>query len=369
MIFLLGAVTAIGVLLAVGDKPSQYSGQAARLAAQGQQEGAAAELQKPLGHEGSQQAAPLAHSVRDAELQERVTDNKAAAHDREQAIAALSMLQIDVKLSTSSKVETVPLEQYVRGVLAGEMPADFELEALKAQAIAARTYIVRRLALQADGPLLVSDTISDQVYISLGELERHWGSLSKQRLAQLSQAVEETAGVILTYDGEPIEAMFFSTSNGYTENSEDYFGNELPYLRSVSSPWDVNVSPRYKQTTLMKLKEFYARLGVKKGAEKQLRIEEYTDGRRVKRIKAGGKEFTGRQFRELLGLPSSQFTWRVKGGKLEFTTFGYGHGVGMSQWGAHAMAQSGRKAEEILAHYYSGARLEAANSWLPRLKG
>lgn len=359
-IFVLGAASVIGWAIMTGDKPSEREEPT---------EESVISAHAEKGQIRARARQQTGSNVEAPSLSSQTRPGNIIPSDNQQVVEALSMIQIGVKLSQSKQVENVPLELYVRGVLAGEMPADFELEALKAQAIAARTYIVRRLALHTDEPLQVSGTISDQVYIPLKELDRHWGKASKERLEQLSRAVEETAGQILTYDGEPIEALFFSTSNGYTENSEDYFGSVLPYLRSVASPWDVTLSPRYKQTTTMKLTEFYSKLGVKKGAEKKLSVEEYTPGRRIKRIRVGETEYTGRQVRELLGLPSSQFTWRIKGSKIEMTSYGYGHGVGMSQWGAEAMAQNGRRAEEILAHYYSGTRIESATAWLPRLKG
>ncbi|WP_051235934.1 stage II sporulation protein D [Paenibacillus pinihumi] len=285
-----------------------------------------------------------------------------------QAAAALAKINISVQLVSMKRTEEVPLELYVRGVLAGEMPADFELEALKAQAIAARTYIVRHMSKGLEEPVKITDTVQDQVYIPLKELKKRWGADTEEKLAKLTQAVEETAGQIITYKGEPIEALFFSTSNGYTENSEDYWGNPLPYLKSVASPWDVAASPKYKQRVTMKLSEFYSRLGVKKGAEKTLSILGYTEGRRVKKVKVGSKEFTGREFREKLALGSSQFTWDINGNQIELTTYGYGHGVGMSQWGADAMAKRGRSAKQIIAHYYSGTKVEAAPAWLRRFE-
>ncbi|MBJ6361897.1 stage II sporulation protein D [Paenibacillus sp. MAHUQ-46] len=285
-----------------------------------------------------------------------------------QAAAALAKINVSVQLVSMKKTEEVPLELYVRGVLAGEMPADFELEALKAQAIAARTYIVRHMTNGLKEPVQITDTVQDQVYIPLKKLEKHWGSETEEKLAKLTQAVEETTGQIITYKGEPIEALFFSTSNGYTENSEDYWANPVPYLRSVASPWDVTLSPKYKQTATMRLSEFRSRLGVGKGAEKSLKVLSYTEGRRVKQVKVGNKNLTGREFREKLGLGSSQFTWDIQGNWITFTTFGYGHGVGMSQWGADAMAKRGRTASQIIAHYYSGTKIDTAPVWLGRFE-
>ncbi|QJC54526.1 stage II sporulation protein D [Paenibacillus albicereus] len=279
---------------------------------------------------------------------------------------------VRVYLTVEKRVEKVPMELYVRGVLAGEMPIGFEPEALKAQAIAARTYIVKRLAAgdrsgvpgeAAD----VTDTTAHQVYVPLSKLQKRWSGEERERnLTKLNAAVQQTRGQIVTYEGKPIEALFFSTSNGYTENSEDYWDASLPYLRSVASPWDKTISPEYKETTTMSLAAFWRKLGISsKTSARSLRVLDTTDGRRIRKLAAGGQVLTGREVREKLGLPSAQFTWKVEGGDIEITTYGYGHGVGMSQWGADGMAKAGRSAYEILSHYYTGAEVVRTDS-LPR---
>lgn len=282
---------------------------------------------------------------------------------------AFDHLVVRIYMTKEKRIERVPLETYVRGVVAGEMPIGFELEALKAQAIAARTYMVQRIVQgNVSGVPVkgadVTDTIEHQVYIPLSELATKWPKdEQKKNMSKLSEAVSQTRGKIITYKGEPIEAAFFSTSNGYTENSEDYWKQEIPYLRSVQSPWDKAISPRYKETVELSLNEFYSKLGVtKKGSAKSsIRVVERTEGNRISRIVIGGTTFTGREVREKLGLASSQFTWSVKGNSIAITTYGYGHGVGMSQWGANGMAKSGASAEEILAHYYSSVQVEQAS--------
>ncbi|UVI29931.1 stage II sporulation protein D [Paenibacillus spongiae] len=276
-------------------------------------------------------------------------------------------LRVRVYLTDEKKIETMPIELYVRGVLAGEMPLDFELEALKAQAIAARTYIYRRMssgdrsglkAVKAD----VNNTVQHQVYIPLEKLLTRWkGEAKEDNLAILNRAVEETKGQIITYNGEPIQAAFFSTSNGYTENAADYWEIDLPYLHSVASPWDKEISPRYKETVTMKLSTFAGKLNVKKSAVPSMRVLEKTEGRRIKTVAVGNKTFTGREIREKLGLASSQFSWKIGDGEIAITTYGFGHGVGMSQWGANGMAQSGKSAKQIVEYYYSGAKVEQAS--------
>lgn len=287
---------------------------------------------------------------------------------------------VSVYLSRSGQIETLPLDEYVSGVLAAEMPASFELEALKAQAVAARTFILRRLLAgdRSGVPVPgadVTDTVSHQAYVSKDTLERKWrlGGRSAD-LAKLQRAVLETRGVIMTYKGQPITASFFASSGGYTENSEEYWNAAIPYLRSVTSPWEKEITPNYAVTKTFTISEILDRLelnGKVIPASKQttnsvtpksistssrlpVEVLSLTTGHRIKEISIGGAIFTGREVREKLGLRSSQFSVARKGNKILITTYGNGHGVGMSQWGANGMAKEGRTATQILKHYYSG---------------
>ncbi|MDR9853401.1 stage II sporulation protein D [Paenibacillus sp. VCA1] len=284
--------------------------------------------------------------------------------------------QVSVYLSKTGQVEKLPLEEYVVGVVAAEMPAKFDLEALKAQAVAARTFIVRRLA---DGDQSgvpgsqanVTDTVNHQAYISKAELEAKWKE-KPEELAKLRRAVEESRNTIMTYNGKPITASFFSTGNGYTENSEDYWNQSIPYLRSVSSPWDEQ-APGYKETVTMSIKDFLTKLGLVGKAIPAMATEEQqpfiqilakTAGHRIKEISIGGETFTGREVREKLGLRSSEFSWQTSGSDVLITTYGYGHGVGMSQWGAEGMAKEGYTATQILKHYYTGVQFSKASDFV-----
>ncbi|MCD1260876.1 stage II sporulation protein D [Paenibacillus athensensis] len=279
---------------------------------------------------------------------------------------------VPVFLSKLQTTEQIPLEAYVEGVVAAEMPIEFEPEALKAQALASRTYIVRRI-LEGDASnvpvngALVTDTVAHQAFATDADLRERWGAAAYTvNMAKLRKAVAETKDQILLYDGKPINATFFSTSNGYTENSEDYWPDQIPYLRSVPSPWDAKLSPRFKETTTIGYKTALQKLGVSAIAPSAakatgIKVLEWSAGHRIKSIRIGGKTFTGRDVREKLGLPSSQFTWAWKSAtELEFTTYGYGHGVGLSQWGANGMAKEGRKAEDIVKYYYTGIQIGKA---------
>ncbi|WJH36286.1 stage II sporulation protein D [Paenibacillus sp. CC-CFT747] len=234
--------------------------------------------------------------------------------------------------------------------------------------------MIRRLAEQdfsgvPDKEAWVTDTVSHQAYLTLDYLKTRWtGEAYERNMDKLNRAVSETRGMVLTYEGKPINATFFSTGNGYTENSEDYWGVYVPYLRSVKSPWD-EASPEYRSTAVLSLKEFASRLGLPStvsaaSAGNGFKVQGYTEGHRVSKATVAGRTFSGREIREKLGLRSSQFQWKVKGTNIEFTTFGYGHGVGMSQWGANAMAKEGRTAEEIVKYYYTGISLEKDSAYL-----
>ncbi|KQL46569.1 stage II sporulation protein D [Brevibacillus choshinensis] len=282
-------------------------------------------------------------------------------------------LQVKVYRTEKKVVETVQLETYIAGVVAAEMPAEFELEALKAQALAARTYIVRRLSESKldDVPqgAQVLDTVQHQVYMDESQRRERWKDQYEWKNQRILQAVRATAGVVLTYDGKPIDATFFSTSNGFTENSGEYWEKPIPYLKSVPSPWDIQ-SPRYEETVTMTTDELEKNLGVKLTQEASTngawyQIESKTTGNRVGKISIGGKEFTGREFREKLNLNSSSFTMELRGNQVYITTKGFGHGVGMSQWGANGMAKKGKNAEQIVKYFYQGVSLQNFTKIIP----
>ena len=244
----------------------------------------------------------------------------------------------------------LPLESYLVGVVAAEMPAHFHLEALKAQSLAARTYIIRR---KLDGNQLdpsvwgpkakhadVSDTVQHQVFLSDQALRQRWGKDYSWKIQRIRQAVSATKGMVITHQGRPIVAAFFSTSNGWTENSEDYYQTKYPYLRSVPSEWD-RKSPKYLHQKRFTMRQVIQQLEEKTGKPISLQtknpatwiqIIERTDGNRVAKVRIGDQVFTGRQVREALQLSSSDFEFQIQSNAVIIQTRGYGHGVGMSQW-------------------------------------
>ncbi|WP_442596854.1 stage II sporulation protein D [Neobacillus sp. D3-1R] len=280
-----------------------------------------------------------------------------------------SSIEVAVYRTSKKEIEKFPLERYVVGVVSAEMPAEFELEALKAQALTARTYIVKQLL--SDGQLgvpkgaNVTDTVIHQVFKNDEELKRIWGKDYEANLRKVQEAVIETRGQILTYEGKPIYTTFFSTSNGYTENSEDYWSDSYPYLRSVASPWDVKESPKFNAQVVITVPEFEQKLGVKlSGSDKIGEIVERTKGNRVAKVDFNGKTLSGKDIREKLDLKSSDFSWVKKGDHIVINTKGYGHGVGMSQYGANGMAKEGKNYEDIVKHYYQGVAISSAEQQL-----
>ena len=269
-----------------------------------------------------------------------------------------SNMNIRVKRHDTGIIENVPFEEYVVGVLAGEMPANFELEALKAQAVAARTYVIKKVNDNYNKDYDVIDTVENQVYISDEELKKKWQGEYQDRINKLRKAVVETKGEYLTYEGDVIEALFFSTSVGKTENSEEIFSKKLPYLRSVDSSWDAEVSPVFSDSFEFSLQEFYERLNIKYSDSIVFKIINTTSTGRIKTVNINGKEFSGSAIFSLLGLRSTFFDIEQIGNNVIVSTKGYGHGVGMSQYGALAMAKKGYNYKDILSYYYQGTEIQ-----------
>jgi len=267
------------------------------------------------------------------------------------------VVNYSVTVAKDTGEENLLLEDYVFGVVAGEMPASFHIEALKAQAIAARTYIIHH-SMKEDPSLstgYVTDTVFDQVYKSDDDLKDLWQENYDVYKRKIQAAVSATTDQILVFNEEPIFPAFFSTSNGYTENAEDYWSNPLPYLISVESPWDKS-SPKFVEAIALNKQEVLEKLKLTEDSLLMIRPV-YNDSGRLKWIAFGQSIFTGRELREILNLPSSDITIEVKQDEVVFKTEGYGHGVGMSQYGADGMAKAGYAHVDILKHYYQGVSL------------
>lgn len=279
---------------------------------------------------------------------------------------------ITLYISSSNKVVNLSLEEYVKGVVAAEMPASFAIEALKAQAAAARTYVYKRCkaaggkgcSLHAEADVC-DDPTHCQAWITKSEMLKKWGIFSYYHYySKINQAVNTTNDMIILYQDEPIDPLYFSTSNGKTENSEDVWEKAIPYLRSVVSPGE-ETSPRFTavkefdiDTVVSLLREKWPELSIdQKNPEKQWKILEISAGGRIKKMQVSNIEIKGTEFRQLFGLNSTDFKWERSGKSIRIMTTGFGHGVGLSQYGANAMAKKGDNYVDIIKHYYTGVEV------------
>lgn len=260
---------------------------------------------------------------------------------------------IRVKQSSGNLI-SLPFEEYVTGVLSGEMPVSFSLEALKAQAVAARSYALVRISQNKNSEYDVVDTVMNQVYLDENALKQKWGTSYEANINKVKMAVVETKGQYLDYNGNVVEAFFFSTSTGKTENVEEVFSENLPYLRSVDSSFDKEVSPVFEDSVTYSFDDFCNSLNIAKTNPLQIEVLETTSTGRIKKIKINGQEFTGNEVANKLKLRSSYFSITQNETVIVISTKGYGHGVGMSQVGANYLAGNGDSCEDIIKYYYTG---------------
>lgn len=272
----------------------------------------------------------------------------------------------------TKKVEKVDIDEYVKCVLACEMPANFDIEALKAQAIAARTfYFSKRLAnCDKAEEAEICDSTDCQVYKSKNECLLKWSESERDEFwNKISKAVDDTKDMVLTYNGDIVEyPQFFATSWGKTESSVDAFSKNIPYLQSVDSKGE-EVAPKYSSSVEINLDEFINKVNknyidanlIKETVAKDVKIESNTKSGSVKKIRLGKVIITGKDFRKLFNLNSPTFEISISDNKMHINCTGYGHGLGMSQWGANIMAKSGSSYEEILKHYYKGVEIGKVN--------
>lgn len=253
---------------------------------------------------------------------------------------------------SNGQVLKIELEEYLIGVVAGEMPVSFNSEALKAQAVLARTYALKSINQNKK----LTDTTSTQVYNDNNELKSKWGSEYSKYYNKVKNAVEATKGITVTHNGKYIEAVYHAISNGYTEAAENVWGNSFSYLKVVDSSLDKNVKG-YIKTVTKSYSELCAKFGITVNDESNIEITRNESGR-VATIKIDDKSFTGVNFRTKLGLRSTDFDIEKTATGFNITTRGYGHGVGMSQYGANELAKTGKTYKQIISHYYPGTTLK-----------
>ncbi len=268
-----------------------------------------------------------------------------------------------VSLITPEGVLELTMGEYLSGVVAAEMPASFPIEALKAQAVAARTDTVWRQSGHSPHPegACCSDPACCKAWLSEAELRSRWGEEYESWSAAIREAVRETDGLVLLYAGKPIFAAFHACSPGRTEASENVWVEALPYLRSVSSPETADTVPNFSSAVILSWDELrrtaeaeYPGLALTGPGETWLNEAVYSESGRLLTVKLGDRTLTGTQLRFLLGLRSTAVTWTCGDEEIRFEAKGYGHGVGMSQYGARQMALDGADWKDILAHYYPG---------------
>ncbi len=279
---------------------------------------------------------------------------------------------IRVYLHEQDRIVEMSLEDYVKGMVAAEMPAEFDLEALKAQAVAGRTYAVKQMVLFGGSGLagrpgadVSTDPAQSQAWLNTLQLRDRWGPFNFDRYwDKIGRAVDETRGLIATYNGEPINAVFHSTSGERTAAAKEVWGFDYPYLQSVACSWDKK-SPRYSDSKEYSFSELEQRLGADagvvaaaaQGGGAVAQIIDRTESGRVSTARVGSKTFSGLDLRQKLELRSSNFVLETRDGKVVFKTTGYGHGVGLCQYGANGMAKEGKDFRAILTYYYTGIKI------------
>ena len=261
--------------------------------------------------------------------------------------------EITVKVLINNEVKTLNLEDYIIGVVAGEMPASFEIEALKAQSVASRTYALFKKN-NSNGNYDLTDDTNSQVYIDNEAMKEKWKEDYDLYHDKIKKAVLSTKGEVLTKDNQIIKAYYFSMSNGNTQDAKEVFKEE-DYLKSVDSIYDNEQINNYKVTTNISKEEFKTKLGINCDP---IIIKDIikNESNYISTIDICNKTFSGIEIRKLLNLRSSSFDIKVNN-DIEITTYGYGHGVGMSQYGANGYAKNGYNYKEILKHYYTNVEI------------
>lgn len=270
----------------------------------------------------------------------------------------------------TGEVEQVNLDEYLCNVVSAEMPANYEIEALKAQAIVARTYTIYKiLNKKHDTADICDDSTCCQAWISKDDRLARWEESQRESNWQkIVSAVNDTKGKVITYDNKPIDAFFHSNSGGVTEVPVNVWGGTgYPYLQSVETSGEDAYTQYSSEVVLTqeqlinKLKEKYSDISIDFSNSDDIKIMEYTESTRAKTVKFGNHEISGVEARSLLGLRSTNFEISIDGDNIKFSVKGYGHGVGMSQTGADSMAKQGSSAEDIIKHFYTGVEISEVN--------
>lgn len=282
-------------------------------------------------------------------------------YDVKKIISGFISNKSDVKiriLRSDNTIDVLNLEDYLIGVVSSEVPVYFENEAIKAQAVAARTYALKQMENNKDKTYDVTDTVSSQVYKSDEQLRNQWKENYESNIKKIKNAVKATEGEYVSYNNEVIYAFFFSTSNGYTEDNKNVFGQDLPYLKTVDSSFDQTETKNFIVTKTISLEEFYKSLNIEYNNTLNITDIQKSKTGRVLSLSVNGVQMKGRDFQSKLQLRSNDFAVEKNNNEITITTKGFGHGVGMSQYGANALAKQKKSYEEILKYYYTGTNLQ-----------
>lgn len=286
-----------------------------------------------------------------SDKREIFVDNKKNIVDNLSLKEAEKENTINVNAIIGDNIVSLNLEEYVKGVVACEVPASFDSEALKAMSVAARTFALYKISKGKS----IKTTVSDQCYIDNDKMKSKWKSNYNKYYTKISNAVNDTKGEYMTYNDKVIIAFYFSISNGKTENVENVFSQKLDYLVSVDSSWDKKSNYNEKKIKI-KVIDFLKKLNIKDNKIYDIKIDRSSTNR-VNNIKINNSNYKGTKFRSLLGLRSTDFNITYDNDFVYIHTVGYGHGVGMSQYGANYMAYDGYSYDEILKHYYTGIKI------------
>ena len=267
----------------------------------------------------------------------------------------------------TGEVEELELDQYLLGVVSSEMPASFEIEALKAQAVVARTYTIYKITEEKkhENADICDDSKCCQAWISKEDRFARWNEEEREsNWSKIEEAVNSTKGEIVKYEGKPINAFFHSNSGGTTDTATAVWGGaNYPYLQAVETSGEDAYTQYSSEVVLSKeefankIREYHSEFQIDYSLENQIEILSYTEGERVKEIKIGNLNLSGVEIRNIFKLKSAKFEINIDGENIKFNVIGYGHGVGMSQTGADSMARQGKNYEDIIKHFYTGVEI------------
>lgn len=289
------------------------------------------------------------------EAKEKTQNTKTVSAN--QSLTEIETDSFSVKLK-SGEIVTVSRDDYILGCIAGEMPVNYNDEALKAQGIAAYTFALYKRETTDNEYDITADYRIDQCYLTDGELREKWGDKYEEKREKLKRIVNSIKGKWISYDNRPILSVYHGASCGVTFSCKDVWGKDLPYLQSVDSSFD-KLSDEYINKEEFSFSDFYKKtdIGSKTDEKPKIILKTQKNGR-VEEVTVNGKKISGSDFCNALSLKSQNFNFEVKDNSISFTAYGRGHGVGMSQVGANYLASNGSTYKEILHHYYKGCSIK-----------